>query len=85
MTYPDRNYTPSITDYIIWLVVPGLVGAFTCGIGYIILTIVWAADSNNMARANFFRAMLIIAGVGIAIGVTMLTITLGSVGAILKS
>lgn len=85
MEYWEKNQTPSIADYIVWLVVPGLVGAFTCGIGYLVLTIVWAADNSNMARANFFRAMLIIAGVGIAIGITLTGIMLGSLGAILGS
>lgn len=56
---------PGIRDYLIWMLVPGLLGAFTCGIGSIILIIIWACDNKNMARANYFRATLIVAGIGI--------------------
>lgn len=59
--------TPSIKDYLKWMIIPSLIGMVTCGIGSLIIIIVWATDTKNMARANYFRALLVLTGLGIAI------------------
>jgi hypothetical protein len=58
---------PKISDYLKWILIPSILGVFTFGIGAIVLMIVWAANENNMARANFFRSLFIIIGAGIAL------------------
>lgn len=54
----------TIGQYMGWMflsVLPGLIG--------LILSIVFAADDNNMNRANFFRAMLIWKAILIGVGI----------------
>jgi len=63
------EYSPQIKDYLKWMIFPSLLGIITCGIGGIILMIIWACNSKDMPRANFFRAQFIITGIGIAIGI----------------
>lgn len=63
------EYSPRIKDYLKWMIIPALLGAITFGIGSLILMIVWACDSNDIPRANYFRAQFIITGIGIAIGI----------------
>lgn len=66
--------TPRIRDYLAWMLIPACVGIITCGIGTIILMVVWACDKSNMARANYFRAIFIIAIIGILIYIFLLAI-----------
>lgn len=65
------EYVPQIKDYLIWMLIPTLLGLITCGIGSIILIIVWACDTKNMARANFFRAQLIVTAISIVVGIIL--------------
>lgn len=71
------NGIPRKRDYIKWMIYPAILGTFTLGIGAIVLMIVWAVDTKNMARANYFRAIFIMAGTGMCIAVIFLvTMTL---------
>lgn len=55
-SYPQE---PSVKDFLIWLLIPTVLGAVTCGIGSLILLIVWACSSSNRVRGNFAKAQLI--------------------------
>lgn len=68
---------PTIKDFIIWLGLPSLLGFFTCGIGSLILLIVWACSSKNSTRSNFAKAQLLVYVISIVIGI-LLYIVLGA-------
>ena len=51
---------PTVKDFFIWLGLPSLLGCFTCGIGSLILLIVWACSSKNSTRSNFAKALLLV-------------------------
>ena len=57
----NNNYPqePSVKDFVVWLLIPTVLGAVTCGIGSLILLIVWACSSANRVRGNFAKAQLI--------------------------
>jgi len=77
-------YTPQIKDYIKWMIIPALLGVVTCGIGSIILMIVWACDNNDMPRANYFRAQFIIIGVAFVITMGIALLFGASLSALLR-
>lgn len=49
---------PTVKDFIIWLLIPSVLSFFTCGIGSLILLIVWACSGSNRVRSNFAKAQL---------------------------
>ncbi|HIX25417.1 MAG TPA: hypothetical protein IAA09_10820 [Candidatus Lachnoclostridium avicola] len=51
---------PTVKDFLIWLLVPSVLGCVTCGIGSLILLIVWACSGKNHVRSNFAKAQLIV-------------------------
>ncbi|GEM_PF-6056894 len=65
---------PGIMDYLLWMLAPALLGLITCGIGSLILMIIWACDNKNMARANYFRASFILMGIGVVLGIVFFVI-----------
>lgn len=67
----ENNSTPTVGDYVKWMLFPTLLGLVTCGIGSLILMIVWACDNKKPARANYFRALFIITAIGIALSLIM--------------
>lgn len=63
-SYPQE---PSVKDFLIWLLIPTVLGAVTCGIGSLILLIVWACSSSNQVRGNFAKAQLIMMVISIVL------------------
>lgn len=58
----NRQYDiPSTSDYVKWILIPSILSIFTCGIGGLILTVVWACSNEQLARRNLMRAFLFIA------------------------
>lgn len=52
--------SPTVSDYLKWILLPLVLGIFTCGIAGIFLLLIWAfKKSNNIARCNYARAVLI--------------------------
>lgn len=75
-----RNYEshiPTIKDYLIWMIVPSILSAVTCGIGGLILMVVWAFSKENQARSNYFKAILIMTLIGLVIGIILWFVILG--------
>lgn len=72
----ETETAPSIMDYVIWMLAPSLLGMVTCGIGTLVLMIIWACDNKNMARANYFRAWFIIMGIGVVIAIVVMMVLL---------
>ncbi len=62
---------PKIKDFLFWLLIPSVLGFFTCGIGSLILLIVWACSGKNRVRSNFAKAQLIVMAISIAVGVLL--------------
>ena len=60
---------PTTKEFLKYIAFPTLLSFVTCGIGGLILMIVWACDNNNIVRRNFSRAYLI--WEAIAIGVVI--------------
>lgn len=60
----DSNYieVPTVKNYLKWILLPTILGIFTCGIGTLVLLIVWACskDETKLARRNLVRAQLVI-------------------------
>lgn len=72
-SYDQRNTEnlipePSVRDFIGWLLIPAVLGFFTCGIGSLILLIVWAFNQNNRVRGNFAKAQLLVMIITFALG-----------------
>ena len=67
----NNNYPqgPSVKDFLVWLLIPTILGAFTCGIGSLILLIVWACSGSNPVRGNFAKAQLIVMVISVVLAV----------------
>lgn len=72
-----ENEIPNIKDYVIWMAAPILLSAVTCGVGGLVLIVIWAFSKENPARSNYFKAMLIIYAAGIAISMALIMIAYG--------
>lgn len=61
-TNDKREYygSPSTSDYIKWIMIPTVLSLFTCGVGGLILMVVWACSNEQPARRNLMRAYLYI-------------------------
>lgn len=59
------NQVPSIGSYVLWFILANIpvVG--------LVFDIIWAIDKSYPARANFFRAMLILLAVEVIIGIIL--------------
>lgn len=66
-----ESHIPTIKDYLIWMIVPSILSVVTCGIGGLILMIVWAFSKENQARGNYFKAVLIMGLIGFAVGAVL--------------
>ena len=51
---------PTVKDFIIWLLIPSVLSFFTCGIGSLILLIVWACSGAVMMKARQYDRPLIL-------------------------
>ena len=60
---------PKVKDFLLWLLLPSVLGFFTCGIGSLILLIVWAFSGKNHVRGNFAKAQLIVLAITIVLAV----------------
>lgn len=58
---------PTVKDFIIWLLIPSVLSFFTCGIGSLILLIVWACSGSNRVRSNFAKAQLLVMLISLAL------------------
>ncbi len=65
---------PSVKDFIGWLLIPTVLGFFTCGIGSLILLIVWAFSNKNRVRGNFAKAQLLVMIISFVLGLILYVI-----------
>ncbi|MDD3253349.1 MAG: hypothetical protein PHV18_12410 [Lachnospiraceae bacterium] len=70
----NRSYyeAPTTKDYVKWLLIPGALSIFTCGIGGLILIVVWACSNEQPARRNLMRAILFISALPIMIALFLM-------------
>lgn len=73
---PQQQMAPvtGIKQFMAYIWLPALLGMVTCGIGSLILTIVWACDKNNPNRRNYACATLISSAIIIGIYVLLFVI-----------
>ncbi len=62
---------PSVKDFIFWMLIPTILGFFTCGIGSLILLIVWAFSGKNHVRGNFAKAQLLVMIISFVLGLIL--------------
>ena len=53
---------PSMGSYILWIILTGI------PVVNLIFSIIWAIDKSYPARANFFRAVLILLAISVVVG-----------------
>lgn len=65
----DTGYgdVPTVKNYLTWYGLYFLATFLGCGIGGIILAIVWACKSDKPARQNWAKAQLILFGIAVAL------------------
>ena len=68
---PPQPQIPSLGSYIAWLILTGI------PVVNLILGIVWAVDKSYPARANFFRASLILLAISCVVSVLFSTLFAG--------
>ncbi len=76
---PPQPQIPSLGSYIAWLILTGI------PVVNLILGIVWAVDKSYPARANFFRASLILLAISCVISVLFSTLFAGVFATVLPS
>lgn len=57
-----ESSVPTVKNYLSWYGLYFLASLLGCGIGGIVLAIVWACSNNNEARKNWAKAQLILFG-----------------------